>query len=421
MRSATVFMLICVVAAFHTQAAPLPKLNINRTETSVSGLSSGAYMAVQFHVANSSFVKGAGVVAGGPYSCAQDSQDIATSICSCTGIGTCNPGQAAQSVPALVQATNQRAAQNAIDPTANLASSRIWLFAGSADNVVPPPVMDALETYYKNYLQPANIAFERGIPAQHAMPTDSFGNSCSFRGDPYINNCPFDSAGAMLNWIYGSLNPKNTGTLSGQLLSFEQSEFITNPTAHGMSANGWVYVPQSCAQNATCRVHVAFHGCKQYPDSPLLSGPGGKFGDTFARHSGYNEWADTNNIVVLYPQANAMNTGTRLPRSNPNGCWDWWGYDDASYAVKNGRQMMAVAHMVNRLAGIDPPPPTVGYCGKEAIYKHVSDERASTLFFWWYFAAGSGDYLGMSANAEVTLQEVSPGVFKKVSACPTPV
>jgi poly(3-hydroxybutyrate) depolymerase len=30
-----------------------------------------------------------------------------------------------------------------------------------------------------------------------------------------------------------------------------------------------------------------------------------------------NEWADTNNIIVLYPQA--------VPSyGNDYGCWDWW-------------------------------------------------------------------------------------------------
>ena len=423
MRFATAFIVLGAAAVLHggfAQAAPLPNLNVKRDETSVSGLSSGGYMAVQFHVANSSFVKGAGVVAGGPYFCARDSQDIATSICSCTGLAACEPGRAAQALPALVQATSQRAAQGAIDPTSHLANARVWLFAGSADDVVPKPVMAALESYYRNYVPAANIFFETGVPAQHAMPTDSFGNACSFRGDPFINNCGFDAAGELLKWIYGSLAPKSSGSLTGQLLSFEQDEFIANPTANGMSSNGWVYVPAFCARNAGCRVHVVFHGCKQYPGWPLASGPGGKFGDTFARHAGYNAWADANRIVVLYPQANAMNAGTRLPRSNPNGCWDWWGYADADYAAKSGRQMAAVARMVDRLAGRATPAPSRGFCDKASVAAHVSAGRARALFFWWYFAAGSGEYLGMDGGAEVTLQESEPGVFRKVSACPPP-
>jgi len=42
-------------------------------------------------------------------------------------------------------------------------------------------------------------------------------------------------------------------------------------------------------------------------------------GDAFARHAGYNEVGQLNNIIILYPQAIAV-TG------NPDGCWDWWGY-----------------------------------------------------------------------------------------------
>ncbi|HEX7635306.1 MAG TPA: fibronectin type III domain-containing protein [Noviherbaspirillum sp.] len=54
-----------------------------------------------------------------------------------------------------------------------------------------------------------------------------------------------------------------------------------------------------------------------------------RFGRTFVDNAGYNRWADTNNIVVLYPQTTNGN-------GNPNGCWDWWGYDDPNYAKKNG-------------------------------------------------------------------------------------
>lgn len=41
----------------------------------------------------------------------------------------------------------------------------------------------------------------------------------------------------------------------------------------------------------------------------------------FVENAGYNEWADANNIVVLYPQARTANLGF----ANPQGCWDFWG------------------------------------------------------------------------------------------------
>src|SRR6201981_379559 len=52
-------------------APPLGAYNADIKESSISGISSGAFMAVQFGVSWSSIVKGVGVIAGGPYYCAQ--------------------------------------------------------------------------------------------------------------------------------------------------------------------------------------------------------------------------------------------------------------------------------------------------------------------------------------------------------------
>ena len=62
------------------------------------------------------------------------------------------------------------------------------------------------------------------------------------------------------------------------------------------------------------------------------------------RHAGYAAWADTNRIVVLFPQA------VSIPGLNPNGCWDWWGYTDENYANKTGVQISALRAMVDRIA-----------------------------------------------------------------------
>jgi poly(3-hydroxybutyrate) depolymerase len=44
-------------------------LDIDPSKVTVSGLSSGGFMAVQMHVAYSSVFSGAGIFAGGPYYC----------------------------------------------------------------------------------------------------------------------------------------------------------------------------------------------------------------------------------------------------------------------------------------------------------------------------------------------------------------
>ncbi len=53
-----------------------------------------------------------------------------------------------------------------------------------------------------------------------------------------------------------------------------------------------------------------FHGCLQTLED---------IQDLFYTKTGYNEWAEANNIIVVYPQAKKS---TVFPL-NPNGCWDW--------------------------------------------------------------------------------------------------
>src|SRR5204863_2040991 len=124
-----------------------------------------------------------------------------------------------------------------IDPTENLAQQRIWLFSGKADSIVPQRVMDALAAYYAHYVERSRISYKRDLDAQHAMPTDSYGSRCDHLGDPYINNCRYDAAGELLKTIYGALNRRNDGALGGEFIEFNQSEFLPNPTSHGMDAS----------------------------------------------------------------------------------------------------------------------------------------------------------------------------------------
>lgn len=332
----------------HASAAvvALPAYNVDIKQTSVSGLSSGGFMAVQFDVAYSSILKGAGVIAGGPYYCAQGSVNTAT--------GPCMAATSSTNVPQLISTTDSWASAGSIDATSNLANQKIYMFSGTGDTTVKQSVMNDLQTYYQHYISSANISYKNNINAQHAMPTDYYGNSCTYSGDPYINNCAYDGAGQLLQWIYGTLSAKNAGTLGGQFIEFDQSQFIASPNSHSMANTGWLYVPANCANNQTCKLHVVFHGCKQYPSYTYFSGSTQvTYGTTYVQNTGYNKWADTNNIIVLYPQAY---NGT----GNPNGCWDWWGYDDVNYAKKAGRQMAAVKAMIDRITSgyVALPAPT---------------------------------------------------------------
>ena len=82
-----------------------------------------------------------------------------------------------------------------------------------------------------------------------------------------------------------------------------------------MDSTGYVYIPKKC-ETEVCNLHVAFHGCLQ-----------GKYliGNVYAKYSGYNQVADLNNFIVLYPQVQSSLL------NNPSGCWDWWGFTDSLF------------------------------------------------------------------------------------------
>ena len=361
----TVGVLAALGAAHAAVAAVnLPALNIDPNQTTVSGLSSGGFMAVQLHVGYSAtFKKGVGVVAGGPFYCAEGSITNATGRCMASPVGI--------PTSTLVSTTNSWASAGSIDPVANLQNSKVYLFSGTLDSVVKPGVMDALKTYYASFVPTANTVYKKDISAEHALVTDDYGSTCSTKGSPYINDCNFDLAGAMLSHLYGSLNARNNATLpSGNFVEFNQSQFITN---HGMAATGWAYIPQSCTAGAQCRLHVALHGCQQ--NVTLVQ-------QQYVRNTGFNRWADTNNIVVLYPQTSTQAT---------NSCWDWWGYDNANYAKKSGPQMAAIKAMVDQLSGgsVTPPPPA-GLPAPTGLA--VSGVTANSATLSWATVGGAASY-----------------------------
>ncbi|MFA9215851.1 MAG: hypothetical protein ACEQSK_01990 [Sphingomonadaceae bacterium] len=329
-----VLLLHCPSAT--ARQARLPAMHAS--QVSVSGLSAGGYMAVQFEVAFSASVMGAGIIAGGPYYCAQGNVYTATTACSCTNtLYACRVRPGGSHVPQLIAVTDLLAIDGAIDPPAGLLHHKIWMLSGSADTLVPRAVMDDLKTYYRHYVDASQISYRRDLPAQHAMPTDSYGKRCDQLGSPYINNCGYDAAGALLQWIYGPLLARNSGPRAGRLLRFNQGEFLPNPTWHGMADSGYLYLPPGCDDGSGCKLHVVFHGCLQDPTN---------IGLTFVEHAGYNSWADSNRIMLLYPQAAPL-----YPVANPQACWDWFSYDDPRYAQQAGHQMAAVKRMVDRLTG----------------------------------------------------------------------
>lgn len=327
------------------QTAKLRALGADPAKVSTSGLSSGAFMAVQYGVAFSASIMGVGVVAGGPYGCAQ-----------LASISTCMHG--APSGAASYQKARENDQKHLIDSVDHLRTQRVYLFSGQNDGTVVRSVVDATRDFYLAAGTPAaNMQYVKDVPAGHAFIAADFGNACGASQPPYVDQCvdhgaPYDQPKEILTQIYGPMQPR-AATLSAAPTAFDQTEFIGDFDRSGLARTGYVYVPTTCASGGGCAVHVVFHGCQQNAD---------KVDDAVYGHVGYNAWADTNRIIVLYPQV-----GVSALAANPMMCWDWWGetpwlwwsyaYTGPQFATRTGFQLSTVQGMVQRLVAQPLPHP----------------------------------------------------------------
>jgi Esterase PHB depolymerase len=331
MRLAAYFLVFALAAcAKEQQAESLPRLSILAGSLTVSGVSAGGYMATQYQVAFARDVAGAGIVGAGPWLCAQGL--VTRAMDECLEGDVMGPDTAP-----LIAALRASAAAGAIDSPSWLADDRVWLFHGAEDSIVGPAVSDSLLRFYRELVPHDRLHYETLVPAEHGFPTADHGTACGFAEPPWLLDCDYDAAGELLNYLYGDLRAPS-GEIAGELLRFAQSRHASGGRLASLADEGFIFVPKNCAAGETCRLHVAFHGCRQGV---------GFAGDAFARHAGYNRWADANRIVVLYPQAAA----SRFWPINPRGCWDWWGYSGANYAARGGLQLSAVHRMVQALKG----------------------------------------------------------------------
>ena len=152
---------------------PLPALDIDITQTSISGISSGGFMTVQFQLAHSSIVKGAGVVAGGPFNCSKADVFRAVASCSCTGEPAvpCAVTESSADVPSLVAGAEDMARQGLIDATGNHKSMvRALEFAAFAGRVVYVGItQQLLEIPHAPYLHRRELTL---LASRNARSTD---------------------------------------------------------------------------------------------------------------------------------------------------------------------------------------------------------------------------------------------------------
>ena len=295
-------------------------------------------MAGQLQVAHSNEMTGAALVAGGPYGCAETgsgvlpaaARNVTRALEGCMADKLRSEG--IPDVSELMERAKALANDSKIDSLSSLAREKVYLFSAGADQIVAPSIVQAAKDFYiRAGVAEDNIKFDSREDAGHAFLTTDSGTTCGVSASPFVSDCDYDQAGVILKWLYGDLAAPSDKP-AGKFIRFDQSQFNEDGAAH-LSQQGVVYVPASCSKEGNCRLHIALHGCEQNINT---------VGMTFVEGSGFARWADTNRLVILFPQVSASVL-------NPKGCWDLWGYTGNNYLTKDAPQIAAIWKMVEWL------------------------------------------------------------------------
>lgn len=281
-------------------------------------------MAHQVHLAFSTRIAGAGLIAGGPYACAAG--ELTRALEQCTQTRDRGPDSAA-----LADVARTRAASGSIDPLAGLDGDRVWIFHGDADYTVASTITAAIAPLYTKLSDSVQIEVLTRPDVAHVFPTLAAGGDCAKTAAPFIGDCGFDAAGAIFSAVVGA-DGTPAAASRGELIPFDQNRVSVGGADSTLADQGYLYVPRQC-RDGVCGLHIVFHGCQQSTETIATQ---------FIDSTGYQRWADLADVVLVYPQ-----TRSSLMPLNPKACWDWWGYSGADYDTRTGAQIAWVGQLLD--------------------------------------------------------------------------
>lgn len=323
-KSSIAAALVCL--SLSAPAFSQTQIRLDLENVSVSGLSSGGYMATQYQLAYGESVVGAGIVAAGPFYCARNS--ISTALAECVTQTT-----AATSNQELLEYIQQQQAAGKLATAEQIADQRVIVLHGTLDQKINRAAVDLLVEQYQTMLNQAPKYIHDKAFA-HLLPTTSYGSACDVSESPFLGACEFDAAGEILQYIYPELQPP-VDVIDDNIVTLSQQDEYTVEGAE-LDEIGYAYVPTACTEGELCQVHISFHGCNQSAQDVGLA---------YVKNSGFNRWAESNAMIIVYPQ---VKKSTMFPM-NPQGCWDWWGYTGVDYATNSGKQLRAIHALVESL------------------------------------------------------------------------
>ncbi len=395
-------------------------------QVTISGISSGGFMATQMATIFSKEISGLGTVAGGFYYCAGNhmqekiaegeknffmgtknlflyqQSDVVLSdllfghflfpgfspqwftpskknpLYKSLGICMQNPQKAV--IPQLKPLQEK----NWIDPIENIAAQKVFVYHGTRDSIVNPAMQNKIVEFYQRYNTPKENIKTANVVGGHNFPTNKKDlNDCLAQTIPYLSSCDYNLASEMIQFLIPSAQPggqfnQNHLYIVDQTLDHKNNfkdftiEKAFQPN-YSIGAYGYLYATDQCLNNPTrCQLHVALHGCEMsdsydpsfdllyqkqvqktqivrmrsekektlfdfnFKQLPTIEQKGLSWGNLkFAMSSGYAEMAETNNLMILFPQT--WITEKNYPY-NPKGCWDWFGFTGSNYASKEGQE-----------------------------------------------------------------------------------
>lgn len=254
-----------------------------------------------------------------------------------------------------------------IAPTANIAKQRVLIYQGKGDEVVRPAMADKLQEFYQR-LGVSSSALKVILgEGNHNFPTSrKDAIDCKLSRVPYVASCDRDLAGEILEHTLG----RKLNRAKFNILNFRRIEQKNAPGS--LATYGYIYANPFCVANPTaCDLHVALHGCQMNDDydenfqklyeqkiqvarmlvvTPVeMMARQPRMGAlSFARRAGYAEYAEDpeNRLMILFPQTRI--TTANYP-SNPNGCWDWFGWTGSYYATNRGSEARWLQGFINQV------------------------------------------------------------------------
>lgn len=303
-------------SATASDTSSLSPISIDPEKVTVAGMSAGAQMAHQLHIAYPEIFSGAALLAGGPFGCAGGSLATAMARCMSKVEGSLPVEQFVEEIGTAVSAGQ-------LGDSSQLADDKVWVFHGTLDTVVATEQSDALVQLYGALTDESQIKYVNNVVATHTFPTLLNGNACDVVASPFVSACNYDAAGESLQFLYGGLESPAENVATDLI-----EVALPNAGQAGLLESAYVFIPEFCrGEAANCRAQMVLHGCNQ---------SSAQIGTSFIMQSDYLGWAEANHLVLAFPQV-------AVAASNPYACWDWWGYSGADYRWREGKQMKVLA------------------------------------------------------------------------------